>query len=290
MKKITICRGNNKSNIIIDKYKLIIGDNYLYHNNLFKNIKLFFSNVKNEYRQEYEKEVSIYIDDKLVNRKRSILFNIDKNFSFNKDFKMQTDSLVAKYLEIVINKPELIDTINTINYLLETFCEQINEISIIKTNYDVMTEKKLTKLIEPYVDIEGYRCDEYDLTYEEIIIIQLNLVKEIINNNQKYDYIFVILEIPRLSRKILDVISCLSDCFLFICINSNNLIDSISLSDILLVENKVIDFADEEQVCEIICNNCYKPIYLYEVEKYMKEYFISSSSEKCSFIRKLLNK
>lgn len=290
MKKITICRGNNKSNIIIDKYKLIIGDNYLYHNNLFKNIKLFFSNVKNEYRQEYEKEVSIYIDDKLVNRKRSILFNIDKNFSFNKDFKMQTDSLVAKYLEIVINKPELIDTINTINYLLETFCEQINEISIIKTNYDVMTEKKLTKLIEPYVDIEGYRCDEYDLTYEEIIIIQLNLVKEIINNNQKYDYIFVILEIPRLSRKILDVISCLSDCFLLICINSNNLIDSISLSDILLVENKVIDFADEEQVCEIICNNCYKPIYLYEVEKYMKEYFISSSSEKCSFIRKLLNK
>ncbi|WP_281518593.1 hypothetical protein [Thomasclavelia cocleata] len=61
---------------------------------------------------------------------------------------MQTDSLVVKYLEIMINKPELIDTINTINYLLEAFCEQINEISIIKTNYDVMTEKKLIKLIK----------------------------------------------------------------------------------------------------------------------------------------------
>ena len=83
---------------------------------------------------------------------------------------MQTDSLVAKYLEIMIDKPELVDTINTINYLLEAFCEQINEISIIKTNYDVMTEKKLVKLIEPYVDIEGYKCDEYDLTYEEIIL------------------------------------------------------------------------------------------------------------------------
>ncbi|WP_455684414.1 hypothetical protein [Thomasclavelia sp.] len=290
MNKITICRGNNKTNIIIDKYKLIIGNNYIYHDNLFKNIKLFFSNIKNEYRQEHEKEVLIYIDDKLLNRKRSILFNINKNFSFNKDLKMQTDSLVAKYLEIVINKPELIDTINTINYLLETFCEQINEISIIKTNYNVMTEKKLTKLIEPYVDIEGYKCDEYDLTYEEIIIIQLKLIKEIINNNQKYDYIFIILEIPYLSRKILDAISCLSNCFLFICINSYNFIKNISLSDILLLENKVVDFANEEQVCEIICNNCYKPIYLYEVEEYMKEYFINSGSEKCSFIRKLLNK
>lgn len=290
MNKITICKGNNKIDIIIDKYKLIIGNNYLYHDNLFKNIKLFFSNIKNEYRQEYEKEVSIYVDDKLINRKRSILFNINKNFSLNKDFKMQTDSLVAKYLEIMINKPELVDTINTVNYLLEAFCEQINEISIIKTNYDVMTEKKLVKLIEPYVDIEGYKCDEYDLTYEEIIIIQLKLVNEIINNNQKYDYIFIILDIPCLSQKILDAISHLSNCFLFICINSNDLIENINLKDILLLENKVIDFADEEEVCEIICNNCYKPIYLCEVEEYMKEYFINSGSEKCSFIRKLLNK
>ncbi|WP_286154724.1 hypothetical protein [Thomasclavelia cocleata] len=67
MNKITICKGNNKTNIIIDKYKLIIGNNYLYHDNLFKNIKLFFSNIKNEYRQEYEKEVSIHVDDKLIN-------------------------------------------------------------------------------------------------------------------------------------------------------------------------------------------------------------------------------
>lgn len=290
MKKITICRGNNKTNIIIDNYKLIIGNNYLYYDNLFRNIKSFFSNIKNEYRQEYEKEVSIYVDDKLINRKRSILFNINKSFSLNKDLKMQTDSLIAKYLEIVINRPELIDTINTINYLLETICEQINEISIIKTNYDVMTEKKLTKLIEPYVEIEGYKCDEYDLTYEEIIIIQLKLVNEIINNNQKYDYIFIILEVPCLSQKILDEISYFSDCFLFVCINGNNLIEKIRLSDILFLNNKVIDFADEEQVSEIICNNCYKPIYLYEVEEYMKEYFINSGSEKCSFIRKLLNK
>lgn len=289
MNKITICRGNKKNSIVIDKYKFIVGNNYLYRDSLCRDIKLFFSNIKNEYREEYGKEVLIYVNDKLVNRKRSILFNINENFSLNKDFKLQTNSLVAKYLEIMINKPELMDVLNTINYLLETLCEQINEISIIKTSYDVMTEKKLTKLIEPYVDIDGYKCDEYDLSFEDVIIIQLKLINEIVNSNKIYDYIFIILEIPYLSSKILDLLSCMSNCFLLIFLNSKFFIENIDLNNILLLENIIIDFADEEQVCEIICNNCYKPIYLYEVKGYMKEYFINNGSDKCSFIKRLLN-
>lgn len=287
MKKITICEGKNKNEIIIDKMKYFIGDNYLYKDNLHKYFKLFFNNITNEYRDEFEKNISLYVDDKLINRKRSIMFEVDKDFSLIKDFKMQTNSLVAKYLEIVLNRPELVDAINTINFLLESLCDQIGEFSIIKTNFIAMNEKKLVKLLEPYVELNGAKCDEYDLTYEEIILIQLNLLKEIVNNNIKYDYIFILLNIPYLTNKILASLNEFQNSFLLV--NTFYFLNKMELKDIFLCENKSVDFANEESINEIICNNCYKPIYMCEVEEYMNEYFLSNNSYKCSFIKKLLN-
>ena len=91
---------------------------------------------------------------------------------------MTTHSLIAKYLEILIAQDENIDTINTINLLLESFTNELDN-ELIYPEFITYTPKQFLKILLPRFLKEEDQANEYDLSYNEIILIQLKMINYI---------------------------------------------------------------------------------------------------------------
>ena len=189
MNLLTIKNGTNKWNLQMNHVKYIISDSSTNYT-LLQAIRLFTSKDKSENRTENNISTKMLINEKEIELKNNIFIEISEMYSLNEDKKLTTKSLMLKYLEIKLQNQDYFDTISTIDILLNSLSEEVNDESTLKIMFNGANYKQLIKMLSPYYEDELQK-DEFDLTRDELILFQLDLVEYISNHNSKYDNIFV---------------------------------------------------------------------------------------------------
>ncbi|WP_373211075.1 hypothetical protein [Holdemanella biformis] len=263
MNLLTIKNGTNKWNLQMNHVKYIISDSSMNYT-LLQAIRLFTSKDKSENRTENNTSTKMFINEKEIEFKNNMFIEISEMYSLNEDKKLTTKSLMLKYLEIKLQNQDYFDTISTIDILLNSLSEEVNDESMLKIMFNGANYKQLIKMLSPYYEDELQK-DEFDLTRDELILFQLDLVEYISNHNSKYDNIFVFGKLDNLSDKILQKINKIENVKLIIFTNYYN--DLMNVQNAALLQDKIIDFADMEQIYYDLSQKSLQTYTLQEVEQ-----------------------
>lgn len=263
MNLLTIKNGTNKWNLQMNHIKYIISDSSTNYT-LLQAIRLFTSKDKSENRTENNISTKIFINEKEIELKNNLFIEISEMYSLNEDKKLTTKSLMLKYLEIKLQNQEYFDTISTIDILLNSLSEEVNDESLLKIMFNGTNYKQLIKMLSPYYEDELQK-DEFDLTRDELILFQLDLVEYISNHNSKYDNIFIFGKLDNLSDRILQKINKIQNVKLMIFTNYYN--DLMNIQNAALLQDKIIDFADMEQIYYDLSQKSLRTYMLQEVEQ-----------------------
>lgn len=287
MNKLTIQKGNRLYEIIIDKYKLIVGTNYDEKFEIIRSILRFYSNNKlSEYHIEKDGFLDLKMNDKSIKVKDLFIYHVNKYYSLQEDYKLTTKSLILKYLETVLSDGSMNDTIQTLNILFESLSHEIGEESLIDGEFNDMIPKQLLKLFTPFFIEDGYKKDEFDFTIEEIIILQLNLIKRIVSNAIIKKSI-IIVEINVLTKEIYEAILGFENSMILVFVDEFKLVD-IPVSNFFICNRILVDLASDENLYEKICDNNFCLLTLEEGRDYMKNYLYKKDNNKTALINKLL--
>lgn len=278
-------KGRRKYEIAIGRYKFLHGTNYQRKFDMFQIFDGYFNSVKDdEYEQEYDLLPMVTADNKKLNKKYWGYYKITQHFDLTSDFKLGSKSLMGKYLDLKINQLENSDTIATLNFLLSAFQEDLNEENFIKMELDALCSKLLIKMATVNLIKEDFHRSEFDLTYEEKILFQLEVIKYICENDHLVKDNLIIIDIPILTDEIYHFIRN---------INNSRIIIAASYPDAdiynyVIVEDKYLDLALEEQFYEIICDNNYFPFTLKEAYEIMEKYLRNEQNEQTNLICRIL--
>ena len=247
MNKLTLSNGWEKIDFIIHKNKIVLGQNVELKHKLKQILRSYFYGTDSEFRKENEKESSVLLDSNPLLIKRTNYFEINMDYSLTEDCKMGTKSIVSKYFETVLDDMELFNTINTLDILFESLSTEISENQMIQAQFLKMTVKQLLKLMKPCY-IEEFQKDEFDISYEELILIQLYLINKIQEKTLAENSI-VLVEIPRLTNEIYKKITEIKNAYVIVL--TNNALESINVENYALFEENIIDFADQDYIYEL---------------------------------------
>lgn len=268
MNLLTIKNGTNKWNLQMNHVKYIISDSSMNYT-LLQAIRLFTSKDKSENRTENNISTKMFINEKEIEFKNNMFIEISEMYSLNEDKKLTTKSLMLKYLEIKLQNQDYFDTISTIDILLNSLSEEVNDESMLKIMFNGANYKQLIKMLSPYYEDELQK-DEFDLTRDELFLFQLDLVEYISNHNSKYDNIFVFGKLDNLSDKIFQKINKIENVKLMIFTNYYN--DLMNVQNIALLQDKIIDLADMEQIYYDLSQKSLQTYTLQEVEQMTIDY------------------
>lgn len=275
MNKITIKNGNNKYDITINRVKYVFSSNQ----DEFKikqSFRNYFSKNKSEFRKENGNSNKVLFNDKDLDVKRTLFVEINSDFSINEDCKLNSKSLILKYLELRLQDMEYFDTINTINLLFESLSEELKDENGLNTLFDAMDYKHLSKLINPYY-FDELQKDEYDLTFEELLLFQIKLIKYISLNNNFYEYIIVFIDLDEVTQNLIQQINSLLNCYV-ICFSKNYVLEM--SDDVAIIENEVFDLSNIEEVYAYFYQKSSNILPIEEVRLYMKQYIIDKYTYK----------
>lgn len=275
MNKITIKNGNNKYDITINRVKYVFSSNQ----DEFKikqSFRNYFSKNKSEFRKENGNSNKVLFNDKDLDVKRTLFVEINSDFSINEDCKLNSKSLILKYLELRLQDKEYFDTINTINLLFESLSEELKDENGLNTLFDAMDYKHLSKLINPYY-FDELQKDEYDLTFEELLLFQIKLIKYISLNNNFYEYIIVFIDLDEVTQNLIQQINSLLNCYV-ICFSKNYVLEM--SDDAAIIENEVFDLSNIEEVYAYFYQKSSNILPIEEVRLYMKQYIIDKYTYK----------
>lgn len=275
MNKNTIKNGNNKYDITINRVKYVFSSNQ----DEFKikqSFRNYFSKNKSEFRKENGNSNKVLFNDKDLDVKRTLFVEINSDFSINEDCKLNSKSLILKYLELRLQDMEYFDTINTINLLFESLSEELKDENGLNTLFDAMDYKHLSKLINPYY-FDELQKDEYDLTFEELLLFQIKLIKYISLKNDFYECIIVFINLDEVTQSLIQQINSLLNCYV-ICFSKNYVLEM--SDDAAIIENEVFDLSNIEEVYAYFYQKSSNILPIEEVRLYMKQYIIDKYTYK----------
>lgn len=276
MNLLTIKNGTNKWNLQMNHVKYIISDSSMNYT-MLQAIRLFTSKDKSENRTENNISTKIFINEKEIELKNNMFIEISETYSLNEDKKLTTKSLMLKYLESKLQNQEYFDTISTIDILLNSLSEEVNDESMLKIMFNGTNYKQLIKMLSPYYEDELQK-DEFDLSRDELILFQLDLIEYISDHNSKYYNIFVFGKLDNLSNKILHKINAIEKIKLIIFTNCYN--DLMDVQNTSLLQDKIIDFADMEQIYYDLSQKSLQTYTLQEVEEMTMDYLQQACTHK----------
>lgn len=268
-----IKNGNNA--ILIDKYKFIFGfdmNTKFFIRNYLK--KYFDKDSKSEYEIEKNIKSNVLINEKFIDLKQYNYVELYDLYDIKDDFKMGTKSLILKYYDLYLDKIEYNDLFITTNNLLKSLEEDIN-LNIGFDDFNInglfidLSKKSLLKMIELNILKEELEISPYVLTYEEILILQLELIKKIAKLDHNKEYIALI-EVPIISNALIKSIIHDIDnlnILVFSCIIEDSI--KIDIDSIAIINNDIIDLYDDEQLYEISINST-KNISITELKEQLK--------------------
>lgn len=289
MKQLLISSGNINRTIIIDHIKYVLGSNAMNKYYLKQAVRQYFNKTVSGYREEIGSECYFKIDDSPVDKKNTFFYEVTENYSINDDAKLSTKSLMLKYLEILYSDLNCMDTLNTLNILVESLSDEVSENAFIQSEFSTYSPKLLTKLVTAhYYEDESYK-DEYDLSYEDLIILQLNMIDYIVKNSKKYAYIILFIDIPLITDEIKSKIDELSKDRVY-CLVFSKTVKVTEIENICVEEDYFLDFANEEMVYYILNEKSTNLYTLEDIKNMINEYLKDlKSREHVSLINNLMS-
>lgn len=242
MNKLTIKKGMKKYEFGIHNIKYILGNNIENKYEFIQIIKEVMWNIKDtEYALNNIGHAEMLLNDKAINYKTMNFFFVNTYYSINNDLKLTSQSIISKYIETMISKIDYIDTINTINILLESFSDELDT-NIIYPRFITYTPKQFLKILNPLFLKNNDQANEYDLSYNDIILLQLKMINYISCNQD--NKILCLIDIPKLTKEINDYIQTMKQCYIII---STLLYDTdLFMDDIYLIDHHIDLHNDEE--------------------------------------------
>ena len=269
MRKLTIKKGIFKTDLLIDKYKFIIGNNEIQKLNLKRAIKEFRVGLPlSEYEEENHNNVHVYLDDNELAQKKINIYFISPNYEFYQELKLQSKSILLKAIINELSDESYIETFLTIQSLTEMLCIQFNEDHDIKLRDIKISPTTFAKLIEPTLVIDDFEMNEFDLSIEDFICLQLDLIRQATSISKQENLIIV--DCPIVTNKIQGKVKEISNSMLIVFCSTIQ--TDYLLKNCYLIDKLTIDLADEESIYERICNEILCVSNLKEGVNYMEEY------------------
>lgn len=269
MKKLTIKKGIYRTDLLIDKYKFIIGNNEIQKLNLKRAIKEFRVGLPlSEYEEENHNNVHVYLDDNELTQKKINIYFISPNYEFYQELKLQSKSILLKAIINELSDESYIETFLTIQSLTEMLCIQFNEDHDIKLRDIKISPTTFAKLIEPTLVIDDFEMNEFDLSIEDFICLQLDLIRQATSISKQENLIIV--DCPIVTNKIQDKVKEISNSMIIVFCRTIQ--TDYLLNNCYLIDKFTIDLADEESIYECIYNEILCVSNLKEGVNYMKEY------------------
>lgn len=290
MNKVTINNLNTKNNsIIVDKYKLIFGFDLNLKNTIRNQIRKYF---EKESRLEYDIENNIdnriMINDRQIDLKKYDYIELFLQYDIKEDMKIGSKSIFQKYYDLLLEKIEYNEIFISTNNLLKTICDDIN-LSIDTENITIngtitdLTKKLIIKMIELNLLKNEFEISQYSLTYEEVIKLQLKIVKEMAKIDELKDYI-IFIDIPYITDSILKELNH-NYYNLILLVNTYAINEKLSITDdsIAIAHNNIYDLNNEEQMYEIAMD-CKRNLSINELKKELTDKMIIRTKEVVSNI------
>ena len=267
MRKLTIKKGIYRTDLLIDKYKYIIGNDEIQKLNIKRAIKEFQVGLPlSEYEEENHNNVHIYLDDDELTQKKINIYFISPNYDFYQE--LQSKSILLKAIINELSDESYIETFLTIQSLAEMLCMQFNEGHDIKLRDIKISPTIFAKLIEPTLVIDDFEMNEFDLSIEDFICLQLDLIRQATSITKQENLIIV--DYPIMTNKIQDKIKEISNSMIIIFCGTIQ--TDYQLNSCYLIDKFTIDLANEESIYEHICNEILCVSNLKEGVNYMEEY------------------
>lgn len=269
MRKLTMKKGIFKTDLLIDKYKFIIGNNEIQKLNLKRALKEFQVGLPlSEYEEENHNNVHVYLDDNELTQKKINIYFVSLNHEFYQELKLQSKSILLKAIINELSDESYIETFLTIQSLTEMLCIQFNEDHDIKLRDIKISPTTFAKLIEPTLVIDDFEMNEFDLSIEDFICLQLDLIRQATSISKQENLIIV--DCPIVTNKIQDKVKEISNSMIIVFCRTIQ--TDYLLNNCYLIDKFTIDLADEESIYECICNEILCVSNLKEGVNYMEEY------------------
>lgn len=244
MKKMTIKKGIYEYQLQIDKIKYCIGTDFKNKYQLKKMLIEYFNGGKiSEYSKQNTGDIQLTINEKLVHHKDVLFFYVNDNYSIENELKLKSKSLMSIYLETLLSDNQHIDTIQSINILLDAFASEIDD-NLIISKFITYTPKQFLKILMPMFCYDEELANEYDLSYDEIIIFQLKMIDYIARKQLKTVIVFI--EIPELTNSIHEILKEMKNVMIIISVFKYNV--DLEIDDIMIFDKTILDASDEEQL------------------------------------------
>lgn len=243
MNKLTVKKGNTSYELAIEHVKYCLGNNFI-DKHKFKNIifEVFNGSKPTEYAMNYTGNSVMLFNDHPIMSKFWNFYYVNENYSINSDMRLTTKSLSSLYFETIFNKMEHFETINTLNILIESLAQEI-ESGNWNVSFSLFSSKQLVKLLTPIYLLEENQANEYDLDYEQSIIMQLEMINLIVENIKIKKHLCLI-EIPLLTENIQKAIEQLKGkCIVIVMLSAYSV--AVNVEDVYIFEQETFDLSDE---------------------------------------------
>lgn len=236
--------------------KILFGNNYLKKYELYQTIRQYITkSTLSEYGQEMNNKVDFKFNDKYVDVRQWMMFDVNGDFDVTTDLKLGSKSITLKFYETILKNIEFDENLATINGMLNVLNSEINNmekieldgIEVVSRNLE-LNSKNIIKLLNSGLLKEGLESNQYDLSFQEIICLQLSIIHKIAQGNSD-KITLVLLEAPYLDTVMIRHIKQINCKNLYILINTNYFHTPIEISDYLLITKDIIvDFANEDDI------------------------------------------
>lgn len=268
--KLDIC-------FLIEKIKIFHGKNYLKKYEIYRLIEQFINNKTNsEYYESKPNPLMILLNDELLKPNDCEIFNVCSDFNLDADIKLGSNSLLLKYINLKINDIENSEIFDSLIKVTEKVNEKHIKNQKIKIgeceicfNLEDFTYKTLLKLLNLEILINGYSGNMYDLSYMNIIILQLTIIKELIKNYEKKYFIIIDEFIDDTIMNYIENMFKNTNVFIIIISNASFFKE---IKNILEFNNQIIDFGNEKSLHDDIILNLPFHIDINELSFLIKEY------------------
>lgn len=267
--------------IFLSNIKYIYIDNYNKKRRIISTLEAYFSKEKDsEYAMENNYTSKILSDGKPLNISDFDFYKITDYFDLNTELKLGAKSLFLKYLESKISKLDYCDSYQTLKYILQDIEEEIQD-SIAEEIHSInfklkfeLEKKQLLKLLNLLILKEDFFANHLDISFNEIVLLQLEILFSLTKSAAKKT--IIVIDTSYIDNNWLNQMKLFQSnvFFLIFCPNLNLL--EIASKDIYLLKNDLeLDFYDDNKIYELSLeengNYTMEEYRTFLVEKFIKK-------------------
>lgn len=227
--------------VVIDRIKYYATNNINDYWIIKKSVECIINKVGNsEYAEENNSNSYLNICESSISKFDELIF-IDDNYNLDEDLKLGSKSLSLRYIMKLINDNIVNDEFLQLNCMINLIADMIST-DILSAEAISLTAKSFTKLISVSAIKDELRCNSKDLSYEETIIFQLELLKKIITAEKRY---IIIIDLTFMTETLYNEIESLENCYVLVVFQHTYKKD---FGDNIMIDG--IDFENDELLYE----------------------------------------